>query len=92
MDFFAYSLTIITPVLIYTITCYLQSPDEKTIGEGFVWLAVVCLIRFFRSFFDGHAGYKLTILGSDLGNTMALAMIKKSLRYSPLCNKKFKMG
>lgn len=60
--------------------------------KGGIWLTVVCLVRFFRSFFDGHAGYELTVLGSDLGNTMALAMVKKALKYSVLCNKKFKMG
>jgi hypothetical protein len=57
-----------------------------------MWLVVVSLVRFFRSFFDGHAGYKLTTLGADVGNTMALGMVKKSLKYSVLCNKKFKMG
>jgi hypothetical protein len=31
-------------------------------------------------------------IGADLGNTMALAMVKKSLKYSVLCNKKFKVG
>jgi hypothetical protein len=45
-----------------------------------------------RSFFDGHAGYSLTVLGADIGNTMALGMVKKSLSYSVLCNKNFKMG
>lgn len=80
-----------TPVLIYLISQYLTK-DEKSVGEGFMWLAIVSLVRFFRSFFDGHAGYKLTELGSDVGNTLALGMVKKSLKYSVLCNKKFKMG
>lgn len=66
--------------------------DEKTVGEGIMWLIIVSLVRFFRTFFEGHAGYTLTVLGSDIGNTMALAMVKKSLKYSVLCNKKFKMG
>jgi hypothetical protein len=57
-----------------------------------MWLCIVSLVRFFRTFFDGHAGYKLTTLGSDVGNTMALGMVKKSLKYSVLCNKNFKMG
>lgn len=57
-----------------------------------MWLCIVSIVRFSRSFFDGHASYKLTQLGSDVGNTMALAMVKKSLKYSVLCNKKFKMG
>lgn len=91
MDFFAYSFTIITPVLIYLISEYLTR-DEKTTGEGILWLVIVALVRFFRSFFDGHANYKLTQLGTDVGNTMVLGMVKKSLRYSVLCNKKFKMG
>ncbi len=57
-----------------------------------MWLIIVPLVRFLRSFFDGHANYRLTQLGNDLGNTLALAMVKKCLKYSVLCNKKFKMG
>ncbi len=57
-----------------------------------MWLGIVSLVRFFRSFFDGHANFGLTVLGTDVGNTMALGMVKKSLRYSVLCNKNFKMG
>lgn len=57
-----------------------------------MWLIIVSLVRFFRTFFEGHSGYRLTVLGADMGNTMALAMVKKSLKYSTLCNKKFKMG
>lgn len=91
MDFIAYSLTIMTPVLIYLIALYIGK-DHKTTGEGIMWLAIVSLVRFFRSFFEGHAAYKLTVLGNDVGNTLALGMVKKSLKYSVLCNKKFKMG
>lgn len=61
-------------------------------GEGIIWLVIVSLVRFLRSFFDGHANYQLTLLGTDIGNTMALSMVKKSFKYSVLCNKKFKMG
>lgn len=93
LDFLAYSLTIMTPVLIYLIAAYLlKGPEARSTGEGIMWLAVVSLVRFLRSFFDGHAGYILVGVGSDVGNTLALAMVKKSLKYSVLCNKKFKMG
>ena len=34
----------------------------------------------------------MVVLGLNIGNTMALSMVKKSLKYSVLCNKKFKMG
>lgn len=81
-----------TPVLIYLIANYLTKAEKKSVGEGFMWLAIVSFVRFLRSFFDGHAAYRLTALGSDVGNTMALGMVKKSLKYSVLCNKKFKMG
>lgn len=57
-----------------------------------MWLIIVPLVRFLRSFFEGHGNYKLTQLGNDLGNTLALSMVKKCLKYSVLCNKKFKMG
>lgn len=59
LDFFAYTLTIMTPVLIYLIATYLTN-NQKTVGEGIMWLVVVSLVRFLRSFFDGHAGYRLT--------------------------------
>lgn len=91
MDFLAYTLTIMTPVLIYLISEYLIN-GEKTVGQGIMWLIIVSLVRFFRSFFEGHAGYRLILLGLNIGNTMALSMVKKSLKYSVLCNKKFKMG
>lgn len=48
-----------TPVLIYLIATYLTN-NQKTVGEGIMWLVVVSLVRFLRSFFDGHAGYRLT--------------------------------
>ncbi len=80
-----------TPVMIYLISEYLIN-DQKTVGEGVMWLIIVSLVRFFRSFFEGHGGYKLIVLGLNVGNTMALGMVKKSLKYSVLCNKKFKMG
>ena len=80
-----------TPVLIYLISEYLIY-SEKTVSQGVMWLIIVSLVRFFRSFFEGHGGYKLVLLGLNMGNTMALSMVKKSLKYSVLCNKKFKMG
>ncbi len=46
-----------------------------------MWLGIICIVRFMRSFFDGHANYRLTQLGVDLGNTMTLGMVKKSLKY-----------
>ena len=57
-----------------------------------MWIAIAALVRFLRSFFDGHSGYQFTVLGADAGNTLALGMVKKSLNYSVLCNKNFKMG
>ncbi len=57
-----------------------------------MWLVIVASVRFFRSFFDAHASYNLTVLGADIGNTLALGMVKKALNYSVLCNKNFKMG
>lgn len=57
-----------------------------------MWIAIAAFVRFLRSFFDGHSGYQFTVLGADAGNTLALGMVKKSLNYSVLCNKNFKMG
>jgi hypothetical protein len=57
-----------------------------------IFLSSAVIIRFLRSFFDAHANYQLAILGSDISNCLALGMVKKSLNYSVLCNKNFKMG
>jgi hypothetical protein len=94
MDFLAYTLTIMTPVMIYLMSLYLYKVgnEEKSVGKGIMWLCIVSVVRFFRTFFDGHAGYKLTSLGADVGNALTLGMVKKSLKYSVLCNKNFKMG
>jgi hypothetical protein len=96
MDFIAYTLTIMTPVMIYLISLYLEkvskNPIEKSVSTGVMWLVIVSFVRFFRTFFDGHAGYRLTTLGANVGNSLALGMVKKSMKYSVLCNKNFKMG
>ena len=91
LDFFAYAFTISTPVLIYLISNYICY-QSRTTGENIMWIALAALVRFLRSFFDGHSGYTFTVLGADAGNTLALGMVKKSLNYSVLCNKNFKMG
>jgi hypothetical protein len=57
-----------------------------------IWLIVTPLCRFLRSFFDAQGIYQLGVLGSDISNCVALGMVSKSLQYSTLCNKKFKMG
>ncbi len=59
---------------------------------GFLYLGIAVGVRFFRSFFDAHGNYSLSMLGSDISNSLALGMVKKSLNYSVLCNKNFKMG
>jgi ATP-binding cassette subfamily C (CFTR/MRP) protein 2 len=56
------------------------------------WLLITPLCRFLRSFFDAHGTYQLGVLGTDISNCIALGMVNKSLKYSTLCNKKFKMG
>lgn len=56
------------------------------------WLIITPICRFLRSFFDAHGIYLLGVIGTDISNCVALGMVNKSLRYSTLCNKKFKMG
>jgi hypothetical protein len=66
---------------------------KKPVGEGIMWLVISLISKIFEIFLVmGMPHYKLTQLGADVGNTMALGMVKKSLKYSVLCNKKFKMG
>jgi hypothetical protein len=91
LDFLMSTFTMLTPVLIYFISVYLVD-KTKTVGTGFLFLAIVVMVRFFRSFFEAHCGYTFLLLGSDISNSMALGMVNKALSFSVLCNKKFKMG
>mgnify|MGYP000875095619 CR=1 FL=1 len=91
LDFFSSSFTMLTTVTIYFISLYLVE-KTKTVGLGFAYLAIVVVVRFFRSFFDAHCGYTFLLIGSDLSNSLALGMVNKALSFSVLCNKKFKMG
>lgn len=95
-------MTILTPLIVYFIAKYLDrcyshhnipdSTEQCTSSEAVFWLLITPLIRYLRSFSDAHASYRLTVLGSDIANSVALGMTNKSLKYSVLCNKKFKMG
>jgi len=91
LDFLMSTFMMLTPVLIYFISIYLVD-KTKTVGIGFFYLAIVVIVRFFRSFFDAHCGYTFLLLGSDICNSLSLGMVNKSLSFSVLCNKKFKMG
>lgn len=90
-DFLMATFTLLTPVMIYFMSEYLVG-DNKSVGRGFMFLGIVVAVRFFRSFFEAHCGYQFVTLGADVGNSMALGMVNKSLNFSVLCNKKFKMG
>lgn len=91
MDFLMSTFTMLTPVMIYFISVYLTY-KVKTVGIGFFYLGIVVLVRFLRSFFEAHCNYTFLLLGSDIGNSMALGMVNKAMNFSVLCNKKFKMG
>ena len=93
LDFFTSTFMMLTPVLIYFISLYISNTEKpKTFGIGLAYLAIVVVVRFFRSFFDAHCGYTFQLLGSDISNSLALGMVNKALSFSVLCNKKFKMG
>lgn len=83
-------MTILTPLIVYFIALYLERPRD--VGYSIFWILITPLIRYLRSFFDAHSTFNLTLLGSDVANSIALGMVKKSLSYSVLCNKRFKMG
>ena len=91
LDFLAYQMTIITPIIVYFVAKFLQTEDHP-IGWAIFWLCLTPLVRFLRSFFDAHGSYAMAVLGSDIANCISLGMVKKALNYSVLCNKKFKMG
>jgi ABC-type multidrug transport system fused ATPase/permease subunit len=93
LDFMAYQFTILTPLIIYFISKFLEKDNKNDhVGEAVFWLIITPLCRFFRSFFDAHGIYSLSMLGNDISNCVALGMVQKSLKYSTLCNKQFKMG
>jgi hypothetical protein len=92
LDFLAYQFTILTPLIIYFICNLLEHHPENMTGWCVFWLIVTPLCRVFRSFFDAHGIYQLGVLGCDISNCVALGMVNKSLKYSTLCNKKFKLG
>lgn len=94
LDFLAYQFTILTPLFIFFICRLLETdprPPNMT-GLCVFFLLVTPLCRFLRTFFDTHGLYRLGVLGTDISNCLALGMVNKSLRYSTLCNKRFKMG
>lgn len=94
LDFLGYQFTLFTPLLIFFICRLLESdprPPNMT-GLCVMFLLVTPLCRFLRTFFDTHGLYRLGLLGNDISNCLALGMVTKSLKYSTLCNKKFKMG
>lgn len=78
-------------MLIFLISTHLQN-EEADKGMGVVLLLVTILARFFRSFYESHAQYELLVLGNDISSILALAMVSKSMRFSLLCNKQFKIS
>jgi ABC-type multidrug transport system fused ATPase/permease subunit len=92
LDFLAYQFTIITPMIIFFICSMLEDPPENMNSWCVFWMIITPLCRFLRSFFDAHGTYQLGVIGCDVANCVALGMVNKSLKYSTLCNKKFKMG
>jgi len=92
MDFLAYQFTVLTPMIILFICQMLESPPDNMGSWCVFWMIITPLCRFFRSFFDAHGTYQLNVIGCDVSNCVALGMVNKSLRYSTLCNKKFKLG
>jgi hypothetical protein len=57
-----------------------------------MFISLMVLLRFLRSFCDAHCNYTFLLLGADISNSLILGMVNKSLNVSILCNKKFKMG
>jgi ABC-type multidrug transport system fused ATPase/permease subunit len=92
LDFLAYQFTVLTPLIIYFISELLKVHPANITTWSIIWIILTPVLRFFRSLFDAHGGYKLTVIGCDVSNCVALGMVNKSLRFSTLCNKKFKLG
>lgn len=92
LDFLAYQFTVLTPLVIYFICLMLEKPPSNYTNLAIFYMIITPLVRFFRTFFDTHGAYQLAVLGCDISNCVALGMVNKSLRFSTLCNKKFKLG
>ncbi len=92
LDFLAYQFTVLTPLLIYFICLLLEDQPDNYTSWAIFYMVITPIVRILRTFFDTHGSYRLAVLGCDISNCVALGMVNKSLRYSTLCNKKFKLG
>lgn len=92
LDFLAYQFTVITPLIIFFISKLLEDQPSDMLFWSIFWMVITPILRFLRSLFDAHGAYQLTTLGCDISNCVALGMVNKSLKFSTLCNKKFKLG
>ena len=57
-----------------------------------MFLIVFPLVRFTRTFFDGHGLFKDNLIGAEISNSITIGMVNKAMKYSVLCNKTFKLG
>lgn len=82
-----------TPLVVRFIISYLQGDQgDSKVWKGMLYLIIIVSVRFFRSFFYAHASFAFTQLGQNVSSALTLGIVDKSMRFSILCNKKFKIG
>jgi len=57
-----------------------------------MYLIVFPLVRFTKTFFDGHGIFNDNLIGTEISNSITIGMVNKAMKYSVLCNKTFKLG
>jgi ABC-type multidrug transport system fused ATPase/permease subunit len=93
LDFLESTFIMTTPLMIRFIIAYLQGEQgDSRIWKGAVYLLLMVAVRFFRAFFYAHASFAFMKLGMAMSNSLTLGIVEKSMRFSSLCNKRFKMG
>ncbi|KAL4503360.1 hypothetical protein ABPG72_000966 [Tetrahymena utriculariae] len=80
-----------TPYLIKTVIEY-SSEQNQDYRKGIILICAVILSRIILCLLDSHSNYQFNILGFDLTNTVSIALLEKSLRYSLLSTDDYKVG
>ncbi|KAL4454971.1 hypothetical protein ABPG74_006353 [Tetrahymena malaccensis] len=91
ISFFDSCVLMSTPYLIKTVIEY-SSEQNQDYRKGIILICAVILSRIILCLLDSHAYYQFSVLGFDLTNTVSVALLEKSLRYSLLSTDDYKVG
>ncbi|EAS00380.2 ABC transporter C family protein (macronuclear) [Tetrahymena thermophila SB210] len=91
ITFFDSCVLMSTPYLIKTVIEY-SSEKNQDYRIGIILICAVVLSRIILCILDSHSNYQFSTLGFDLTNTVSVALLEKSLRYSLLSTDDYKVG